>query len=120
MIRRASGRLGTGPLLIAGGIGAFIPEMSLANAARILIIVGVILHCSQKHREEQRAQFERLLQSNAAGNASYDLGKDIGYEEGYQARRDEERPVLVDLAARRGEAGEDPAMSSAANVVDRG
>ena len=120
VVRRASGRFGWGPLLIAGGIGAVAADFSIATVGRTAIIIGVVLFCFQRHREEQRAQFQRLLGSSAPANAAYDLGRDLGYEEGYQARREEERPVLVNLNARRGDAGAGAALSPTQGVVDRG
>lgn len=120
VVRRASGRIGAGPLLIAGGIGAVAPEFSLTNIGRVLIVVGVVLFCFQRHREEQRGQIERLMESNTASNATYDLGYDQGYEAGYQACREESRPKLVDLGSRRGEAGKDKVLSPVSSVVDRG
>lgn len=97
--------------MIAGGIGAVVSDFSLANAGRTAIVVGVVLFCFHRHREEQRAQYERLMESNTATNEAYDLGHDLGYEEGYQARRDEERPKLVNLSARR----EEPAWLTSAD-----
>lgn len=107
--RRINGVAGLGLALAAGGIGAMLADFTLAGCGRVAVIVGTILWC-----------YQRLQASNTASNAQYQLGKDLGYEEGWQDRDQMGSPKLIDINSRRGEAGAEPAMSPAGHVGDRG
>lgn len=74
-------------------------DLSLEGFGRVAVILGAILWCDR--RSSQRAQ--RLQEAMKPPIDMLQWHKDVGYEQGYQDRMEEERPKLVDLNARREE-----------------
>jgi hypothetical protein len=116
VVRRNQGSGGfIGSAALAVGAGAMIwdniKDFSPEGIGRVGVIVGVILIC-----------YGRLRTRTEANDQNYYLGKDIGYEEGFQEGHKQARPVVVDLAARRCrcQTDESKPLTSAGSVVDRG
>lgn len=116
VVRRRVEGPGLGLLLLMVGIGAMIADFSLEGFGRVTVVVGAILWCDR--RQQQREKHLKDVMEPSAETLRFH--QDLGYEEGYKARMEEEHPKLVDLNAWRGEAPKEPALPPAPTVVDRG
>jgi hypothetical protein len=103
-------------VLLLGGLGVMLADLSVEGIGRVAVVVGAVLWCDRRQQERDR----RLRELNTAANELCQFHKDVGYEEGYNDRDRELRPKLVDLNSRRADAVEPQAFSSAGSVVDRG
>lgn len=85
-------------------------DFSLAELARVAVVLGVILIC-----------YARLVTRTASSQQTYRLGYDIGFEAGHHEERAAARPVVIDMERRRVACSECKATapSAASRVVDR-
>lgn len=116
VVRRRVEGPGLGLLLLMVGIGAMLADFSLEGFGRVTVVLGAILWCDR--RQQQRE--DRLKETMEPSAETLRFHEDVGYEKGYQARLEEERPKLIDLNARREDVENDQALSSVPGVVDGG
>jgi hypothetical protein len=98
------------------GIGAMLADFSLEGFGRVTVVLGAILWCDR--RQQQRE--DRLKEIMEPSQETLRFHSELGYEEGYKARLEEERPKLIDLNARREDVENAPALSTVPGVVDGG
>lgn len=117
MRRKKLGALLGGAVLIFAGTAGFTwaqlveVDPSIERAAGVGMICGTVILCARS--------LARLIEQGQAGNEeTYNFGFDMGFESGYQERRRQESPVVVDFALRK--AGRPKASRSARKVADRG
>lgn len=96
VIRRPAINLsaGSGLLLLAIGLGVMMSDFTLEGFGRVAVILGA-------GWEGFRRLDQRIQQRTTSQEETYHLGKDVGYELGFQEGQQAkpERPVLVDLTA---------------------